>query len=504
MALSFSSGRRRRRVLVYQTGQSSTAAAASPVLPPRTVLARPVRQRWIQPRITITHTTNTNASHHGARPYIAVGRAPQPRRITSPRVYHTTSLPNQPLPQRILPRPLVVHRLDRLTRSRPIVVYSGHALVPSAIAPRPAIVVQVRGPRRWPAPVIIKKIHARQSIQAVPVPQVRRPPIVPPARRSPIVLTSPRGAAQIPRPKPVVLPNHLIIVRRPPALPWKLYQTSVFGDRIARMPRPPKVLVVGRPRPPVRPTVITQLDSGVGRVVRPVRPQVVRPPVRIVLPTRLIKPALHHLLASPARQDPRSLIGVFGRRRGAGSIETPSSAQSYRRIVIAPPQVVQQVNPPTTGVPNLPPDLIAACIAWLRLQAPIVAAFGDAVGSEKFGSDIAAGGTQPPYLEFNEPEEDEGYETEDQTGLPSSLAEGVFYAELVGSQAMGKLGTRQLAEQVVAVLNDAPLTFLDGVLVYLRRSKRRYPTFKSYGPGSNIVTWKRVLEFEYKIERYVT
>ena len=46
--------------------------------------------------------------------------------------------------------------------------------------------------------------------------------------------------------------------------------------------------------------------------------------------------------------------------------------------------------------------------------------------------------------------------------------------------------TRQLAEQVVAVLNDAPLTFLDGVLVYFRRSDRRFPTMRTQGVQANV------------------
>ena len=56
----------------------------------------------------------------------------------------------------------------------------------------------------------------------------------------------------------------------------------------------------------------------------------------------------------------------------------------------------------------------------------------------------------------------------------------------------------------MAWLNDAPLVFADGVLVYLRRTNRQYPVFTEKGPQSNVVIFCRVLEFAYLIERYVT
>ena len=51
-------------------------------------------------------------------------------------------------------------------------------------------------------------------------------------------------------------------------------------------------------------------------------------------------------------------------------------------------------------------------------------------------------------------------------------------------------------------LNDAPLTFLDGVLVYLRASDRKYPSFREPGPSGNVQITKRIIEFDYQIERW--
>ena len=164
---------------------------------------------------------------------------------------------------------------------------------------------------------------------------------------------------------------------------------------------------------------------------------------------------------------------------------------SYRPTISASPF-------PGSGAP-LPPDLVAAIIAWLRQQQAIVAAFGDSATTPKFGSDLVSTKTAPPYLTFFEPDEDESYESADFTGLPSSLTDGTLGCDLVGT---GKLQVRQLAEQVAAVVNDAPLTFQDGVLVYLRRTTRKFPTFTETGPGTNVLIYKRYMEFDYKIERW--
>ena len=149
-----------------------------------------------------------------------------------------------------------------------------------------------------------------------------------------------------------------------------------------------------------------------------------------------------------------------------------------------------------------PWDLIAACIAWLRQDAAIVAAFGDIKGSrthEKFVSDIDLPRTPPPYAVFDEPTEFENYESPDQDGLSSSVARGVFNLTVYTTE---KLVARQYGDMLAASLNDAPLIFTDGILLYLRRSERRWPTFTSPGEGKNVTLYKRVLEFDYLIDRY--
>lgn len=119
--------------------------------------------------------------------------------------------------------------------------------------------------------------------------------------------------------------------------------------------------------------------------------------------------------------------------------------------------------------------------------------------AEKIFSDIGERDTPLPYICFSEPEETEGYETPDSVGgSGSSMATGVFVLEVYHET---KIAARQLADLLADYINDAPLEFLDGVLVYLRRSTRRYPTLRVLAPGTGVVQYKRVLEFVYMIER---
>lgn len=107
------------------------------------------------------------------------------------------------------------------------------------------------------------------------------------------------------------------------------------------------------------------------------------------------------------------------------------------------------------------PDLLAACVAWLRGQAAIVAAFGEDLTASppviKFWSDYA-GPTTPalPYLVFAEPQSTESFETIDQDQDVSSLTDGTL---IVNVFAESKLDCRQLADTVGESLNDAPLVF---------------------------------------------
>jgi hypothetical protein len=105
----------------------------------------------------------------------------------------------------------------------------------------------------------------------------------------------------------------------------------------------------------------------------------------------------------------------------------------------------------------------------------------------------------PPYAVFDEPMEVEHYESRDGSGRISSLVEGVFHMTVYDSE---KLTTRQRADMIAASLQDAPLVFVDGGLVYLRRSERRFPVVVASGPGSEVAAFKRVVEFTYMIERF--
>lgn len=322
--------------------------------------------------------------------------------------------------------------------------------------------------------------------------------------RRPIITSAPMGIAQVLHPRNIVM-EHIIITRRPPAMHPKHYQVflSSFGTT-SQMPRFRPPIVVPAPQRRRRAPLITQIDSGVGRTGPTphtiVTPRLVRP--RLV--PQMVKPVAHYLLPSPVLHGPMPktiVVPILHSQAYGGGARLGYNVQVFGPHVINPPQPIPSINPPTPGGGQLP-DLVAACIAWLRLNAAIVAAFGDTVATPKFGSDIAARGISPPYLEFYEPEEDESYETADGTGLPSTLADGLLSFDLVCPGSLGKLGTRQLGELVIEALNDAPLTFLDGVLVYLRRTKRHYPTFRGGGPGNNIVIWKRTMDMDYKIERW--
>ena len=124
----------------------------------------------------------------------------------------------------------------------------------------------------------------------------------------------------------------------------------------------------------------------------------------------------------------------------------------------------------------VPPDLVAACIQWLRFQGTIVLAFGDSATTPKFFSTSRPAAHSRPGSGFSEPEGEETYDTKDDSGLASSLEEGdLICAVTGGGGASGKVALRQLADQVASILADAPLTFADGSLVYLRRARRRYP-----------------------------
>lgn len=501
------SGRRRRPCQVWWT-TSLPAAAANPVTPPRVLVARPRGPARPLPRITSCHTvlpTGGNQGHGaptgGAKtPVLIVRGRGQPRwPLPTIRRPQLASIPNLPPPssQRVRPRPLVAPDPRIQGRYRPIVRASLPSQRPN-LPGQTVHVVRFQPPRRGPSPPIIRPLLGVHSLQFPRSPVTVRVPR-PPAR--PVVVVHASSGAGI-RP---ILPGRSI---RPPGtvrpLPPPVRRISVWSGQAWPRLRPARslALVVPRPRPPVRPSIVVHASSGTGYQTSQRRPIVVPRPAALKLPPRLITPAPRYPLQSPAQHGPMPSALVFWRRYGAASIEGRSPAQSYRRITVNPPQPIPAVNPPTAGGSTLPDDLVAAAIAWLRLNPTIVAALGDAV-TPKFASDAEPRNQSPPYLVFYEPDEDEGYESIDSVrNQASSVCEGRLGMELVCPAATGKLGTRQLAETITAALNDAPLTFADGVLIYLRRTQRHFPTIRETGPGANTVVWKRVIEFKYFIERW--
>jgi hypothetical protein len=495
--LSFTFGRRRRRVSVFQTGKTVAAAQASPTQPPRQILPKIVRAPYRPARITVLKTRSAVAgTFQGARPQVIVVRCPQPKRIPQPIIARTRPLPNilPPPIDRWQPRPLVAWDYSRQGRWKPIQVRTGPIRVPTPPIPRPALV----GYWRAGPPAIRPRIYSTRPIGAtitrLPTTVSVRLPIIP-WRIRPV--TNLRSHAQSTAP-PTAKIIRIIVARRPAALPWRKYHVFTSTQTI-RQPRAPVPLIIPIPRrvAPARPSIrASSAATAIARVVSlPLQPMVTARPRRIYWPSA-VQPAARYLLSSPAQHGPIPRTFIIRRPR---LFDFRQSAQ-YRTLSTGSPYPINGPNNPAIpGVPTLPPDLVAACIAWLRQQPAIVTAFSDSATTPKFGSDISPRDTNPPWLDFFEPDEEEGYESVDYTGQPSSLCDGTLGIELVGT---GKLAVRLLADQVAAVLNDAPLVFQDGVLVYLRRTKRKYPSFREAGPGTNVVLYKRYLEFDYKIERW--
>lgn len=219
--------------------------------------------------------------------------------------------------------------------------------------------------------------------------------------------------------------------------------------------------------------------------------------------------------------DPIIVLRPVGKRRATTIVKPayhsyePKSPEHFPlpRVVLVPRLVraPRLPNRPITATSILQPDaerytkpwdLIAACIAWLRSKPEITAAFGDAptsASTTKFVSDLELPTSKMPYAIFSEPMEHETYETPDQTGRFSSLVTGYFVITVLWTE---KQTSRKLADLVAASLQDAPLVFTDGVLMYLRRSERRSPIVTTPGADEEGTRYKRIIEFEYRIERF--
>lgn len=150
------------------------------------------------------------------------------------------------------------------------------------------------------------------------------------------------------------------------------------------------------------------------------------------------------------------------------------------------------------------PDLVSCLIAFLRLDGSIVTDFGDASTSPKFWSNYSALQSSPeapvmPYLVFVEPQEAKAYETADNNGVRSDVAQGTLICDLY---AKTELEARQLGEEVASVLNDCDEdpSFPGTGLFYFRRASQAMPPLPSTGPDASPTIFRRQMQFKYMYE----
>ena len=147
------------------------------------------------------------------------------------------------------------------------------------------------------------------------------------------------------------------------------------------------------------------------------------------------------------------------------------------------------------------PDLLASIISYMRLNAALVASFGDSAVTPKFWSNynaFQASAIDPvmPYLVFVEPNETKSYETADKaTNNPSDAAIGMLVCDIYAST---ELGVRQLGEQLCGVLNDCD-NVING-LFYFRRTTQAMPPLPSTGPDASPTIFRRQIQFKYMYE----
>ncbi|MDR3582572.1 MAG: hypothetical protein P4L67_04835 [Candidatus Pacebacteria bacterium] len=516
MGIRYQYGSRRRRILVV----TPSPPASTVVVPPPPIGAggspKPLQPTWFgvnyvtrrRPSpfdlIQITSTrvvtgvpTPPPPSGGGGSPkplqptWLGVNVARRPKPL--PRAIIVRTRYTQP-PKDGLPNQIVVVDPPRLRRAAPaIIVHPAYKWgINQGASPHPPVVVRrpTRGPR---LKGIVTILPGGIAEAPPPSPQIVTTPAASRRRfRSPIVLHSsfdatrqirPRGASPIVVARPARGPRLKGIVTILPgdafelAPQWSTQPTVVpsrlKGSKALRVP------IVVATRPPIAYRSIPVFDP---IVVPRLRGRKAAPWVFTSQFLQFVVP--------PPRHDPRPhpLFVVVPKRR------VP--------LMWPAPQVKTSILQPDDQRYDKPWDLIAACIAWLRTKPAIVAAFGDVKGAptgEKFVSDVELPKTDPPYVVFSEPREFEDYESRSSRGAHGSIINGVFLIEVVATE---KLLARQMADAVAASLQDAPLVFSDGVLLYLRRTERQFPKFKATGPGGNVTLYKRIIEFEYFIERY--
>lgn len=410
--------------------------------------------------------------------------------------------------------------------ARPIVVKQRY--LPPAIdgLPNQSVVVVPRGLGRRIAPAIV----SNPPTSAIGIVLPNRPVVVPRSRRRRrlfgLVAVLPGDAFEMVSPTtigPIVVP---VPPRRTLAAPSIALRTSYDTTR-EQAPHQVRPVVVPTSRRRRRLFGLAMVLPGDAFEMMPptvMRPVVVpawpskarnhRPPTLVVAKSsenpRAI-PAFQPIVV-PAHPHPRLAARAISSLHRKFVEPPPEHFPLPRTLVVRPPRraaslplrpiVSKSAYQFPGNMVDRPWDLIAASIAHLRSDSGVVAAFGDApesIDRRKFVSDVELPKTDPPYVVFTEPIEAETYETADGSGRNGSTVYGVFVIEVVSTE---KLDARTKADAVAARLQDAPLEFVDGTLLYLRRSERRFPTFRSAGPRGDVVIYKRIIEFRYIIERF--
>jgi hypothetical protein len=425
-------------------------------LPNQVVVVDPQRRPVVRRSVVVRPEFKWGVNH-GKTPIAPVVvrrpvglRVPQPIVVASP---PTSGLGFLPSPS----RPIVIPR-QKPTRTRGSLMVLGFADAGDRVRANPIVAARPPLRKTVPHPIIASTVESFAIRPTQPHRPIIIPCAVPKRRRGSLMVLGFSDAGEIP-PASVIAPTVVAFHPRP-------------SDRR----RPP---IVVRPLPAFNPSSVPP----------PIAHVVAIPRGRKAAPWRYDSQFLK-FVPPPPRHDPMPrILGVpIPRRRSP--------------LMWPTPQVRTSILQPDDQRYTKPWDLIAACIAHLRSDPAIVAAFGDAkgvAGKDKFVSDVELPKTDLPYAIFDEPDESEDYETQDQTNRYSSTIRGVFHLTVLADE---KLAARRLGDMAAASLNDAPLVFQDGVLMYLRRSERRFPIVAATGPGPNVTMFKRVVEFMYMIERF--
>ena len=133
-------------------------------------------------------------------------------------------------------------------------------------------------------------------------------------------------------------------------------------------------------------------------------------------------------------------------------------------------------------------------VAWLGQNSAVTSAFG----GTPFYAETVTPEVAYPYAYYEEPSEDETFQSRDQSGQVQYFGRGEITWNVVTS---GKLTSRQLGNLIGSALNDAPLTFLDGTLLELRWSNPWSQPIRELGAANNIPAFRRVLVFTYMVQR---